>query len=216
MILLVSATRSARTGCCTGGAGIGCMAISWILLGTRRLASEFREILSTCSKMEAEECCSLPELGRAAPGTEGEGHEQESPGKQLRESQLCITLKSPRGPVSDQSNKNPSSLPQMVYVKLSLLTLLKNYTWGLGRWLSRKRGTCAQGLSSVLDLMRRQRGLTLTTSIHVMCTCVCTQVYTHTHTLNKTTNASRRDVKKSLWYCVKDHSTVVGFFSICS
>ena len=50
---------------------MGCMAISWILLGTRRLASEEREILSTCSKMEADECCSFPELG-AGPGTQGE------------------------------------------------------------------------------------------------------------------------------------------------
>ena len=49
---------------------MGCMAISWILLGTRRLASEEREILSTCSKMEADECCSFPELG-AAPGRQG-------------------------------------------------------------------------------------------------------------------------------------------------
>ena len=49
---------------------MGCMAISWILLGTRRPASEGRQILSTCSKMEADECCSFPELG-AAPGTKG-------------------------------------------------------------------------------------------------------------------------------------------------
>lgn len=62
------------------------MAISWILLGTRRLASEVREILSTCSKMEAEECCSLPELGRGAAGIGGEEHEQERPGKQRQQS----------------------------------------------------------------------------------------------------------------------------------
>lgn len=43
------------------------MAINWILLGTRLLASEEREILSTCSKMEADECCSFPELGAGGP-----------------------------------------------------------------------------------------------------------------------------------------------------
>lgn len=47
------------------------MAINWILLGTRRLASEEREILSTCSKMEADECCSFPELGAGGPATDG-------------------------------------------------------------------------------------------------------------------------------------------------
>lgn len=62
LILLVSATRSESTEFWTGGAAIGCIAISWILLGTRLLASEERDIRSTCSKMEAEECCSLPLL----------------------------------------------------------------------------------------------------------------------------------------------------------
>lgn len=60
LILLVSATRSESTEFWTGGAAIGCIAISWILLGTRLLASEERDILSTCSKIEAEECCSFP------------------------------------------------------------------------------------------------------------------------------------------------------------
>lgn len=62
LILLVSATRSESTEFWTGGAAIGCIAISWILLGTRLLASEERDIRSTCSKIEAEECCSLPLL----------------------------------------------------------------------------------------------------------------------------------------------------------
>jgi hypothetical protein len=80
---------------------MGCMAISWILLGTRRLASEVLETLSTCSKMEAEECCSLPELGRGAPGTEEEGREHERPREQRQESQSGNTLKTPWASVSD-------------------------------------------------------------------------------------------------------------------
>lgn len=67
LILLVSATRSESTEFWTGGAAIGCIAISWILLGTRLLASEERDILSTCSKMEADECCSFPLLVWGGP-----------------------------------------------------------------------------------------------------------------------------------------------------
>lgn len=67
LILLVSATRSESTEFWTGGAAMGCMAISWILLGTRLLASEERDILSTCSKIEAEECCSFPLLVWGGP-----------------------------------------------------------------------------------------------------------------------------------------------------
>lgn len=67
LILLVSATRSESTEFWIGGAAIGCIAISWILLGTRLLASEERDILSTCSKIEAEECCSFPLLVWGGP-----------------------------------------------------------------------------------------------------------------------------------------------------
>lgn len=55
---------------------MGCMAISCILLGTRRLASEDRDSLSTCSNMEADECCSFPELGGGGPGAKGEAKAQ--------------------------------------------------------------------------------------------------------------------------------------------
>lgn len=67
LILLVSATRSESTEFWTGGAAIGCIAINWILLGTRLLASEERDILSTCSKIEADECCSFPLLVWGGP-----------------------------------------------------------------------------------------------------------------------------------------------------
>lgn len=46
-------------GLCSGGIGMGCMAISWTLLGSLRLASVARDIRSTCSKMEAEDSCSF-------------------------------------------------------------------------------------------------------------------------------------------------------------
>lgn len=58
-------------GLCSGGTGMGCMAISWTLLGSLLLASAARDIRSTCSKMEAEDSCSFvpfigggPEEGR--------------------------------------------------------------------------------------------------------------------------------------------------------
>lgn len=46
-------------GLCSGGSVMGCMAISWILLGSLRPASAARDIRSTCSKMEAEDSGSL-------------------------------------------------------------------------------------------------------------------------------------------------------------
>lgn len=105
---------------------MGCMAISWILLGTRRLASEDREILSTCSKMEAEECCSLPELGRGAPGTEGEAHERESTGKQTEGVKIMHhPQKHPRSQSLTKATKISGSV-YVVYIKLSLFGFIKN------------------------------------------------------------------------------------------
>lgn len=64
LIWLVSDTLPLMGGLCSGGTGIGCMAISWILLGSLLLASAAREIRSTCSKMEAEDSCSfVPFIG---------------------------------------------------------------------------------------------------------------------------------------------------------
>lgn len=69
---------------CSGGRGIGCMAISWTLLGSLLLASAPRDIRSTCSKMEAEDGCSLvPLMGGGGGGPEGErrngGHKNPLP-----------------------------------------------------------------------------------------------------------------------------------------
>lgn len=68
LILLVSATRSERGWFCAAGTAIGCIAISWILLGTLLLISEDRDIRSTCSKIEAEDGCSVPLVICGGPG----------------------------------------------------------------------------------------------------------------------------------------------------
>lgn len=64
LIWLVSDSLPLMGGLCSGGTGMGCMAISWTLLGSLLLASVARDIRSTCSKMEAEDSCSfVPFIG---------------------------------------------------------------------------------------------------------------------------------------------------------
>lgn len=53
--LVFSAALSLAVGLGKGRAGIGCMAMSWILLGGRLGPSVGRDIRSTCSKMDAED-----------------------------------------------------------------------------------------------------------------------------------------------------------------
>lgn len=62
--LVFSAALSLAVGLGRGRAGIGCMAMSWILLGRRLGPSVGRDIRSTCSKMEAEDNgSSMPFIG---------------------------------------------------------------------------------------------------------------------------------------------------------
>lgn len=76
-ILLPSETCSVRAGlsvwlCEFGGLGTGCMAISCILLDTRRVPSdEPRETRSTWSNMEEEDNCSSAPLPDVAPWIRG-------------------------------------------------------------------------------------------------------------------------------------------------
>lgn len=62
-------------GLCSGGTGMGCMAISWILLGSLLLASVARAIRSTCSKMKAEDSGSFLQFRGGGPEEGGEKKE---------------------------------------------------------------------------------------------------------------------------------------------
>ena len=72
-------------GLSSGGTAMGCMAMSWILLGSLLLASMERDIRSTCSKMDAvvEDGCSEPLIGGGPVGRRKTGRERE--GKRERE-----------------------------------------------------------------------------------------------------------------------------------
>lgn len=74
LIWLASDSLSLMGVPCSGGRGMGCMAISWTLLGSLLLASAPRDIRSTCSKMEAEDSCSfVPLIGGGPVGERRNG-----------------------------------------------------------------------------------------------------------------------------------------------
>lgn len=78
LIWLVSDSLPLIGGLCSGGTGMGCMAMSWTLFGSLLLASAARDIRSTCSKMAAEDNCSFVPFKGGGPEEGGKKGEKQS------------------------------------------------------------------------------------------------------------------------------------------